>query len=164
MADPKNPIYEKFLKEHLPKVPDFVETNRPKFDPGFTLGPPVRGAHEKNMLEFYYQNDVRHIVADMLARPEHYTQEQQAIIDAIAKKRPLPQGAGNREINEIVMRFLESSDHRKEREKVIQKAQRKVEPKDPKSEEDPTIARLLENAKNPTFENQEAMPKFIKII
>lgn len=162
MADPKkNPAYERFLKQHLPVLPNFVETNRPKFDPTFTLGPPIRGAHEKNMLEFYFQNDVRHILADMATRPEHYTQEQQAIVNAIATKQPLPPGTTDRDINEIVMRLMEKTEHRKKREAVIQKAQKKAERP---TEEDPTLERILELAKSGTFEEQQTIPKAIKII
>ncbi len=156
MAKPtKNPLYEKFLREHLPRTKDFVEENKPRFDPGFTLGPPIRGAHEKNFLEFYFGNDPRHIVADAHGRPDHYTAEQKAILDALHQKRPLPPGTTDRDINEIVIRFLESTKHRARREKVVRAVQKKLEP-------DPTIARALEG--EPAFENQNAIPKAIKII
>ncbi len=155
---PKNSLYERFLKEHLPAVPNFVETNAPKFDPGFKLGPPMKGTHDKNFLEFYFNNDVRHVQADIHMRPDHYTQEQKDIIEALANKRPLPAGTTNAAINEIVMRLLEKTEHRKKREAIIQKAQKVVQ-------EDPTIERIIEQMKEePKFEDQASMPKAIKII
>lgn len=164
----KNGLYEKFIKDNLPVVPNFVETNRPKFDPGFKLGPPVRGTHEKNLLEFYFQNDVRYIQADMHGRPEHYTQEQKDIIEAISLKRPLPPGTTDTMINDIVMRYTEKTEHRKKREQVIQKAQKSIEPEKSKAADqvdDPTIDRILKRAVDgQTFEDQAALPKAIKII
>ena len=154
MADPKkNPLYARFLEENLPRAPR-VDDNLPRFDPGFVLGPPVRGAHEKNFLEFYFNNDPRHIVADAHGRPDHYTAEQKAIIEALGARRPLPPGTTDRDINAIVMRLLEKTEHRAQREKVVRAAQKKMDP------DDPTITRMLEG----TFENQGQILKAIKII
>lgn len=154
----KKSLYDKFLDEHLPKVPNFVEENVPKFDPGFTLGPPIRGAHEKNFLEAYFNNDPRHLVVDAYHRPEHYTAEQKEILGALEHGKPLPPGTTSRDINEIVLRFLEKTEHRKKREAIVQKVQKALE-----SEKDPTVARILAGDE-PSFENQGMLPKAIKII
>lgn len=154
----------KFMVDNLPKVAvsDFMKENLPKFDPGYTLGPPVqgKGTHEKNLLEFYFNNDVRQIEADIHGRPDHYTQEQKEIVEALSKKRPLPPGTTDAAVSEIVLRYMERTEHRQKREQIIQKAQAKIE-----RNEDPTIERMLEEVKsNPTFEDQASMPKAIKII
>jgi hypothetical protein len=161
----KNPHYEAFVAQHLPKVPDFAKTHAPKFDPNFTLGPPVKSTADRDFLDFYFNNDVRHIQSDIQMRPDHYTAEQKAIVEALAAKRPLPQGVGRTELNELVLRLMERTEDRKKRETIIQKVQKKVEPK---KDEDPTIERILEAQKladtQGTFENQAALPKAIKII
>lgn len=147
------------MKANLPKVPNFIEANLPKFNPGFILGPPKKQTHELNFIELYFNGDVRTLLADALGRPEHYTAEQKAILEAMSQKQPLPPGTKNTDINEIVMRFTERTEHRKEREKIVQRLQ-----EEPKKTEDPTIERYLEEAKNQTFQNQETIPKAIKII
>lgn len=161
----KNPHYEAFLAEHLPKVPDFAKTHAPKFDPNYTLGPPTKSTAERDFIDFYFNNDVRQLQSDIQMRPDHYTAEQKAIIEAMAAKRPLPQGTTRTDLNEIVLRLLERTEDRQKREKVIQKVQKAVEPK---KDEDPTIERILEAQKladsQGTFENQAALPKAIKII
>lgn len=159
----KTTAYETFLEEHLPKVPDFVKEHAPKVDgnPVFSLGPPVKPTGERDFVDFYLNGDVRQLVADIHARPAHYTQEQKELVEALAAKKPLPQGVGRRELNELVMRLLEATDRREKREKVIQQAQKALEPKS----DDPTVERLLEEHKNQEmFENQGTLPKAIKII
>lgn len=165
----KNPQHEEFLKEHLPKVPDFKNENLPKFDPGYTLGPPVKPTGDRDFLDFYFNNDVRHLQADIHARPDHYTREQKDIVAAIAAKRPLPPGTGKADLNELVLRLMEKTEYRKKREATIQKAQKKLSPEDKPLalSDDPTIERIVAAQRahdQSSFENQAAMPKAIKII
>lgn len=159
----KNKAYEDFLVEHLPKVPDFQKTNLPKFDPGYSLGPPVKPTGEKDFIEFYFNNDVRQLQADIHMRPDHYTKEQKELVEAMAAKQPLPPGVTRHDKNELVMRLMEATDHRAQREKIVQSAQKATGPKE--KDADPTVDRILEAQKlREAFENQEALPKSIKII
>jgi hypothetical protein len=156
----KKKPYEDFLKAHLPKVPDFIETNKPRLNPTFELGPPVSAIHDKSLIEMYFP-DLRPLVADVFGRPEHYSDAQKAIVNALEQKKPLPHGTSKQDLADIVFRFTEKTEHRKKREALIQTAQKKIE-KAISEEEDPTIKKLLEK-EQPTFEKQN-FPTSIKII
>lgn len=123
-----------FTDEHLPRVPNFVEENLPRFNPAFQLGPSMKRS-DPSLLDFYFNGNPREIHADSLARPDHYTQEQKALLEALVQKKPLPVG-GPQAINELVMRFTERNEQRKKREQILQKVHRKFE--------DPTIERKAE--------------------
>jgi len=125
-----------FMSENLPRLPDFME-NLPKPAPWppvtFTLGPPVTTKRQDtDLITAYFRGDLRPLLTDVTARPDHYTEQQKEILAALEKKKPLPPGAGNHDISELVMRFTEKTDTRKERQKIVSTAQKRL---------DPTIAR-----------------------
>jgi hypothetical protein len=142
-----------FLDEHLPKVPNFVEENLPRLNPMFQLGAPVRKS-DPSLLDFYFNGNPRELHADSIARPDHYTAEQKALLETLMQKKPLPMGATQRDINELVLRFTERTEQRKKREQILQKVHRKLE--------DPTIERKVEE--DAVAASGPAEPAFIKII
>lgn len=143
--------YEDFLKQHLPKLPDFIETNKPRLTPTFELGPPVTAIHDKSLIEVYFP-DLRPLVADVFGRPEHYSDKHKEIVAALEQKKPLPHGTSKQDLADIVFRFTEKTEQRKKREAIIQTAQKKIE-KAITEEEDPTVKSILEK-EQPTFEKQ----------
>ena len=152
---------------NLPRVPDFME-NLPKAAPwpppaAFELGAPLSQRRDPTLIDAYFRGDLRPLLQDMAARPDHYTSEQKEILQALEQKKPLPAAARNQDISEIVMRFTERTDPKK-RETAISAAQKKLTT-------DPTVQRKMEQDKKrkadeeaeQTYERQE-FPKSIKII
>jgi hypothetical protein len=158
------PTETAFMKEHLPRVPDFVKSNLPtlKFDPNFTLGPPVHSVAKQTLLDAYFNGDITRIYSDMLSRPDHYDAEQKEIIEKLWRKEPLGPEVDRQDIDEIVMLFFDRTSQRKKREQLVQEVQQKLDPTD-----DPTVKRKLEQAEAEkaadTFEGQQPL-KAIKII
>lgn len=154
-----------FVKKHAPKVPDFIAENLPKFDPQQgVLGPPTTSRKDLTLLEAYFGGDVSRLLADTLARPDHYTEEQKNILRTLELKKPLPAGATVADVNDIILRFTERTEQRRKREAVVRSAQKKLD-------DDPTVDRLAAEEKEreerrmaeETWEKQE-FPKSIKII
>lgn len=166
------------MKRHLPRMPNFSD-NLPvtpdptyknftdhlptvKFDPFYTLGPPVKSIAYQTLLDTYFNGDVTQIYADMLSRPDHYDAEQKDIIERLRQKQPLKPETQSTDVDELVMRFFDRTEQRKKREEIVSQVQKKMEPPD-----DPTVRRKLEEDEvrkaNETFEVQR-FPKSIKII
>lgn len=149
-------MYETFLEEHLPKVPAAT------FEGGFTLAPAVKPTSERDLIDFYFNNDVRQLQHDMQARPAHYSADEKEIVEAMSRKRPLPHGTTKQDLNNIVLKFCEKTKAREKREKVIRRAQDAM---------DPAVARAIEKQRAAderdrslaTFEDQKFL-KSIKII
>ncbi len=158
--------FSKFTEENLPKLPDW-KANLPKFDPNAAvvqLGPPSSSLKkDQNLIEAYLGGDYVLIELDMQRRPDHYTPEQRDIIAKLKAKEPLPPGVGHRELNEIMLRFMETTKHSEERQKVLQRVQKKIEDQDPDTE--------IERNKNEEAQREHAFEDgvdkrsaFIKII
>jgi hypothetical protein len=159
-----------FMLDNMPKMPDFMKENAPtlKFDPNFSLGPPAKSIAYQTLLEVYFRNDISQIYADLLSRPDHYDAEQKDIIERLWRKEALRPEAQQQDIDEIVLRFFDRSQQRKQRETLVQKAQKKLSPPPEDAlDDDPTLRRKLEEAKL-TQANEEhetkLQPKYIKII
>lgn len=162
MTKPKTPT---FTEQHLPRMLNWKD-NLPKFGvpaPIVTLGPPSSALKDETLLDAYFKGSVMAIELDMQRRPDHYTQEQKDLVEILKKKEPLPPGVGNREINDLVMHFVETSKQKEMRRQVIQKAQKKLE-----EDEDPTVERKNKEDKERhlSFEDQADAKEsaFIKII
>lgn len=162
--------YTKFTDDHLPKVaknvlPDWRE-NLPKFNPNppdiAALGPPRTALKDQNLIEAYLGGDYSSLELDMQRRPNHYTAEQKDIVQKMKNKEPLPPGVGHREINDIMLRFVESTKHVEERKKVLQKAQKKLDdPDETEVERKKNEEAHQEDAFEDTVDKKSA---FIKII
>jgi len=146
-----------FMKEHMPVLPDFVTANMPKlkFDPTYTLGPPVQSVGNQSLLDAYFGGDARHLYADMLSRREHYEAEQKEIIERLYFKKPLDPTTTRADIDEIVLRYFDKSEQRKKREEVLKTVQKKLDP----DTDDPTVKRKLQEEKE--REEQEAAKKLL---
>jgi hypothetical protein len=150
-----------FMREHLPRMPNFMEENSPRLVPQHRLGPEApRASQLPTLLDAYFQGDVTQIHADVLSRPDHYTEQQREIVNLLRRKAPLPVGTRMQDLNDIVLSFFERTQQRKKREKLVQQAQKKLDV-------DPTVARKLQRHEDEkqkaTFEGQE-FPKAIRII
>ncbi len=154
----------KFTDEHLPKLPDWRE-NLPKFGvppTTVTLGPPSSMLKkDESLLDAYFKGNITTIELDMQRRPDHYTEDQKLLVEKLKKKEPLPPGVGSREINDLVLRFVETSKQKEQRQQVVQRVQKRIE------DRDPTLERKnKEDAERPpSFEDQvDKESAFIKII
>ena len=155
-----------FMSENLPRLPDFMD-NLPKAAPwppvAFTLGPPAASRKEDpNLLTAYFRGDLRPLLSDVASRPDHYTEQQKEILSALEKKRPLPPGAGNHDISELVMRYTEKTDSRKQRQKIVSNAQKKMDPTVERRQREEEAKRKEEEATR-SYEEQN-FPGAIKII
>lgn len=155
-----------FMSENLPRVPDFME-NLPKPAPWppavFTLGPPVSAQRQDpDLITAYFRGDLRPLLADVAARPDHYTEQQKEILSALEKKKPLPPGARNHDISELVMRFTEKTDARKQRQQIVAKAQKRLDPTVDRKQREEESRRKEEEAIR-SYEKQN-FPGAIKII
>lgn len=148
MTEKPKPSMQKFIDQHAPKVPDFIKSNLPRFDPGFRLGPPAASFADKTLLDVYFP-DLRPLVADVHGRPDHYTVEQRELVDLLWNKKPLPPGTTKQDLNELVLRFTERTEHVQRRDKVMQAVQKKIE------EADPTIKRILQRAEDEKRQEQD---------
>lgn len=163
-TDEHAPKVQDFVETHRPKVPNFIEENLPRFGPQFVLGPPSAQRKDPSLLDAYFNGDPSRLLLDAAQRPDHYTDEQKKILEALEQKQPLPPGTSPRELSELVLRFTERTEHRQKREAIVQRAQKKLE-------DDPTVKRKEEEDREReerekaegTFEAQN-FPKAIKII
>lgn len=140
----------------LPKLPDFMKENLPKFNPaapsaGLT---PIR--KQPNLLEAYFKGDVTIIEQDAAHRPQHYAPHEHALILLLKGKKELPRGTGDREVNELVIRYNEKT-----------KPAAKPQTKKAEQYSDPSVQRAVDAAgrqqEASSFEAQN-FPKSIRII
>ena len=63
-----------------PGLPDFVEEHKPQL-----VSLPTSRAHlDRTLFEFYLSNNFWPIYQDMQGRPEHYTEEEKALLNSLA--------------------------------------------------------------------------------
>ena len=113
---------------------------------------PATVQKDPSLLQFYLNGNVQEILTDSVVRPKHYSAEQHELIGALHQKKPLPPGKTQRDVDELVMQFTEKTEQREKREKILQKAQKKLAPI---PEED---------SRPPHFFESQGFPKSIKII
>lgn len=140
----------------LPPIPDFIKENLPRFNPaapsaGLT---PIR--KQPNLLEAYFKGDVSLIVQDAAHRPQHYAPHEHALLQLLKAKKELPRGVGDREVNELVLRYNEKT------KPAAKPPEKKVE-----KHSDPSVQRAIDKADRQrdeaSFEAQN-FPKSIRII
>lgn len=154
-----------FMAENLPRLPDFME-NLPKPAPWppvtFTLGPPTAKPQDTDLVTAYFRGDLRPLLMDVAARPDHYTEQQKEILSALEKKKPLPPGVRSHDVSELVMRFTEKADTRKQRQQILSTAQKKLDPTIERRQREEEAKRKEEEAMR-SYEEQN-FPGAIKII
>lgn len=160
---PKKP-YTKFTDDHLPRAHDWRSglpvLEKPATQPA-SLGPPRKKLTDQTLLEAYFGNSVVPIELDMLQRPSHYTPRQIEIIEKLKKNQPQDPDVDYRDINEIVIRFTEPTKQAQAREKVLERAKKKLE------DSDPTVERMNdeETKKAPSIDDMTTEKDgWIKII
>ena len=79
------------------------------------------------------------------------------ILSALEKKKPLPPGVRSHDVSELVMRFTEKADTRKQRQQILSTAQKKLDPtierrqreEEAKRKEEEAAKRAAEEANKP---------------
>lgn len=160
----KPKLYTKFTDDHLPRAHDW-RSGLPQTNPAAVvpavLGPPRKKLTDQTLLEAYFGHSILPIELDMLRRPSHYTPRQREIIEKLKGDQQQDPDVDYRDINEIVIRFTEPTKQAQAREKIVERAKKKIE------DSDPTVERMNEEeqSKPPTIDDMtSAKDGWIKII
>lgn len=162
-APKKAKPYTKFTDDNLPKPHDW-RSGLPRAAPEplpIALGPERKQLEDQTLLEAYFGNSTLLIELDMMRRPEHYSPKQHEIIEKLKTKQALGPDVDYRDINEIVLKYTETTKHKEKRDKILKRAEEKLK------DEDPTVERMNEeeSKKTPPLEEQTSKDAgWIKII
>lgn len=124
----------------------------------------VRAGEPKNLLEAY-GIEWSALIEDARMRPTHYTPREVEIIQGHDRGSMPPRDIHYSELNELAVKFFESTKNRQERKKIIEKVTKPVDPADdPLTITEDELRTQGWSERRATFQNQEFGTDLKKIL